>query len=180
MAGRCYNGAGFRPAETEKERAQAMRDLLQMLLFGLIPPELPLATNGPPSAEETMTYRKAKRRWYRAVAVGLWSLIIAFGLSFSWAVGWFPRTSGLAFAEDMQKAATDVTDKISGLEQAVAAIAYDQLVSRLMVNRKLQCEAIEADDDSRKATYATIMQELKVRHLKTQGVAWDQPACDSL
>lgn len=164
-----------------------MNDLLRTMLFGLIPPELPMTTNGPPTAEETMTYRKSKRRWYRAVAAALWSLIISVGLFMAWAVGMIPRTTGLAYADDLKNAANEVTQKVAaveqkmgGVEKALSDIALTQLENSLMNNRRLQCEAIKTNDSQRKATYAQIMQDLRTRYYRTEGVGWDQPGCEAL
>lgn len=157
-----------------------MKDLLQALLFGLIPPQIPLTENGPPSKQATMEYRMAKLRWYRAVATALWVLILSLTLFIVWSTGMLPRTTGLAYAEDFKASTSEVSQKITSVEDAIAMLALDQLEARLMNNRRLQCEAIEADDAARKKTYAEIMQDLKLRYLKTEGRNWDQPECDAL
>ena len=151
-----------------------------MLLFGLIPPEIPWDDNGGPTKEAIMEYRKAKRRWNYAVATALW-LMLSGGTVFTlWAVQLIPRTSGLAFAEEVRVAQQQVAQKIDGLDAIIGDLAQQQLETRLMENRRHQCQAIKDNDALRKETYANLMQELKTKYVKLTGGAWDEPECEAL
>lgn len=156
-----------------------MRDILMRLLFGLIPPELPMSGNGPPSPDEIVSYRKAKRRWNQAVAVGLWLALVATLTLSLWAAGRFPFGTP-AYAEDLEQFKTAQAQAQQITNQALQELLLGNLVARLMENRRQQCDAIRADDAARKKTYADIMQDLKASYRKTQGELWDEPSCDAL
>lgn len=108
-------------------------------------------------------------------AVGSAIVIVSSLFTLSLYSGWHITRAG---AQELVKA--EVQQQVGALNDTVVAIALGQLTSDLMTARRYQCEAIAAGDQARKATYATLMQELKVRYLKLAKVAWDQPACGEI
>lgn len=157
-----------------------MQDFIKTLILGLLPPELPLNENGPPSKEDIVEYRKSKRRWYKVVALSLWTLLIGGTVFITWSMGAFSRFPGFAYAEDVHADVEGVSQKVSAVENLLSQLVNVQLEAQLLENRRQQCSAIKDDDAARKHTYATIMQELKDKHLKAHGVAWDEPDCEAL